>query len=211
MMNKNIIDISIPIEPGMVVYPNNPEVKFDSEKSKTSMQTTLSFGTHTGTHIDAPLHAVGVSNTKSIDELDLDIFYGPARVLDLSHVKDSVRIEHLEEYKVQEGERILLKTNNSLRGFENFYDDYVYLDGDAADYLTEKKIVLCGIDFLSIKQRGSSDHRPHTSLLGAGIAIIEAINLKDVEEGDYVVSALPLRLKGLDGSPCRAILIKKEN
>jgi arylformamidase len=209
MMNKEIIDISIPIEPGMIVYPNNPEVIFEMEKGESSVHTKVSIGTHTGTHIDAPLHAVGISNTSSIDELELDIFYGSARVLDLSTVTDSVRIEHLDKYDIQKGERILLKTNNSIRGFETFYNDYVYLDGDAADYLVQKDIKLCCIDYLSIKQKGSSDLRPHTSLLENNIAIIEAINLKDVEEGKYLISALPLRLKGLDGSPCRAILIKQ--
>jgi arylformamidase len=85
--------------------------------------------------------------------LPLDIFIGPCRVLDYSREGgEAVTKEFLESKKIKKGERILLKTKNSLRGFNEFYDDYIYLDGDAADYLSQLGIILVGIDALSIKK-----------------------------------------------------------
>jgi len=202
-----IYDISIPIKPGMIVYPNNPEVMFVVQEGATTTHTEMSFGTHTGTHMDAPRHAFAEGQT--VDKVPLEACFGAARVLDVSDAKDSVKISDLEKFDIQKRERILLKTSNSKRGFDEFYDDYVYLDGDAADYLVEKDISLVAIDYLSIKQRGGSDQRPHTSLLEKNIPIIEAVDLSRVGEGDYILSAFPLKLEGLDGSPLRAVLIKE--
>ena len=64
------------------------------------------------------------------------------------------------------------------------------------------------IDFLSIKQRGSSDNRPHTELLSKNIPIIEGLNLKEVEEGEYQLIAIPLAFTAIDGSPTRAVLVR---
>ncbi len=200
-------DISISIKPGMVVYPNNPEVEFKIEKGATTTHTDLRMGTHTGTHMDAPGHAI--EGAQTIDNVPLEACFGSVRVFDLSDLTESVKIEDIEKYDVKEGERILFKTSNSKRGFDEFYTDYVYLDGDCADYLAERKVSLVGIDYLSIKQKGSSDQRPHTSLLEKNIPIIEAIDLSGVEEGEYILSAFPLKLEGLDGSPLRAVLIKQ--
>ena len=191
----------------MAIYPGNPEVIFEEKNGATSTHTLMSFGTHTGTHIDAPKHVF--KDGESIDLLDLNMFYGPARVLDLSSIKEKITIADVEKYSIQKGERILFKTSNSQRGFETFYTDYVYLDGDLADYLAQKEIQLCGIDYFSIKQKGGMDNRPHTSLLKAGIPIIEGINLSAVQEGMYTLIAFPLKLNGLDGSPARIVLVKE--
>ena len=202
-----IFDISIDIKPGMIIYPNNPEVKFTLHQGQTTRHTDMSMGTHTGTHIDAPFHAVDGAPT--IDQLDPEIFHGKVRVFDVSGCGAAVKISDIEKYNIQKGERVMFKTSNSARGFDTFYEDYIYLDGDAADYLAEIGVKLVAIDYLSIKQKGSPDTRPHDSLLSRNIPIIEAVNLKDVDEGEYILSALPLKLIGLDGSPCRAILIKE--
>lgn len=200
-------DISIPIKEGMVVYPNNPDVKFSMHDGATTTHTEVTFGTHTGTHMDAPRHALQTGQT--VDNVPLEACFGPVRVLDFSGVPESVTVSGLEKYNIQEGERLLFKTSNSTRGFNEFYEDYVYLDGDAADYLAEKKVALVGIDYLSIKKKGDSDQRAHTSLLSKNIPIIEAIDLSGVEEGEYTLAAFPLKLKDLDGSPLRAVLIQQ--
>jgi arylformamidase len=115
----------------------------------------------------------------------------------------------LEKKDIQSGERILFKTTNSQRGFETFYADYIFLSGDAAEYLAEKGVKLVGIDALSIKQKGSPDTRPHTVLLAKNIPILEGINLIAVTEGIYHLIVLPLKFMHIDGSPARAILLKK--
>jgi arylformamidase len=206
-LNKKIIDISLPLNNQTIVYPNNVPLTIETHAEMPGHTTHLSkiiMGTHTGTHVDAPMHAVINANT--LDEIPLETFVGECRVVDASHRKagEAVKIEDFGD--VAEGERLLIKTSNSLRGFENFYDDYVYLDGDAADWLAERKVGLIGIDYLSIKQRGSPDQRPHTSLLQDNIPIIEGINLKDVAAGKYEIICLPLKFVGVEGGPARIIL-----
>lgn len=202
-----LIDISLPLYEGMITYPGNPPVEMEWQKTPNTYLTKLKTGTHAGTHIDAPRHVREGDTT--VDQVDLERFLGPCRVLDISGAKESVTIGDLEPYDIQQDERILLKTNNSERGFEEFYDDYVYLDGDAADWLSDIGVMLVGIDSLSIKKRGGKDQRPHESLLHAGIPIVEGLNLAGVKEGAYTFIGLPLRLRGREGSPIRAVLIQE--
>lgn len=203
----NIIDISIPLKPSTVVYPGNPKVEFEEEKGATSVHTKITLGSHAGTHLDAPSHVF--SGAQTIDELPLKAFYGPCFVLDMTSVKEKIGVDDIKNTNINmRDKRILFKTKNSIRGFDEFYTDYVYLDGDAAEFLAEQGVAFVGIDYLSIKQKGSSDNRPHTALLEKNIPILETIDLRDVEQGEYILSALPLKLEGLDGSPTRAVLMQ---
>ena len=205
---KTIIDISLSIDEKTIIYPGNTPVKIESYKSASGLTflSNLSFGSHTGTHIDAPRH---VSETGlGVDRLDLEKLIGPCRVLDFTKSIESIKRQELEAKNIQNGERILAKTSNSVRGFKSAYDDYIYLSPEGAEYLANLGISGFAIDYLSIKKRGSSDNRPHTKLLDVGIPIIEGVDLSFVEEGEYYLIALPLRLTGLDGSPIRALLLK---
>lgn len=201
-----IIDISLPVYPGMVIYPRNPRVSFRWVKTPHSWLTKATLGTHTGTHIDVPRHVF--KNGWGVDKAPLEKLAGPCRVLDLVRAKDTIRVADLVPFRIRAGERILAKTRNSRLGFRKFYRDYVYLDGDAAAYLAKKKIALFGSDYLSVKQRGSSDNRPHTELLRKGIPIFEGLFLRNVKPGRYMFVGLPLKLVGRDGAPARAILIQ---
>ncbi len=201
---KKIIDISLPIHEGMITYPGNPEAHIKQHKGAMSVHSTIVFGSHTGTHIDAPSHVF--EKGKTLDQIPLSQFIGPCRVLDFSQAKEAITAQDLKEHGIKKGERILAKTSNSRRGFRKFYDDYIYLDGDAADYLAKKGIAFFGIDSLSVKKRGSTDLRPHTALLKKNIPIIEGLNFKGVKQGRYYFIGLPLRFDKLDGSPMRAVL-----
>jgi arylformamidase len=169
--------------------------------------SSITFGSHTGTHIDAPGHAI--QGALFLDKIPLETFIGTCRVLDFSkESNEGVTLEFLKNKNIKNSERILLKTRNSIRGFETFYDDYVYLDGEGADYLAELGVALVGIDALSIKKRGSNDHRPHLALLSKNIPIIEGLDLSKVVEGEYELFCLPLNFTNIDGAPARAILIQ---
>ncbi len=202
---KKIIDISLALEEGMIAYPDNPPFVIKRVVGATSSRSILTLGTHTGTHIDAPLHVF--KDGKGVNKIPLARFVGPCRVLDLSKAKESITIKDLESFCIKKGERILIKTSNSKRGFKIFYDDYIYLDGDAADYLAKKCIMLLGIDSLSVKKRGGADHRPHLSLLKKGIVIFEGLNLSKAQGGAYTFVGFPLKLGDIDGAPARAILM----
>jgi len=201
-----MIDISLSLEEGMITYPDNPPFVIKDASGPTSSRSIITIGTHTGTHIDAPRHVF--KEGKGISKIPLVRYVGECRVLDLTKAKKAITIGDLESLKIKKGERILAKTRNSKRGFKTFYDDYVYLDGDAADYLVKKGITLFGIDSLSVKQRGGADHRPHLSLLKKGIVIFEGLDLSKATPGAYTFVGLPLKLGDVDGAPARAILIQ---
>lgn len=210
MQGKNtIIDISVSLSEDTVVYPGDPQIKvgvFKEWSPTSSKLSEISFGTHSGTHIDSPAHCL--ENGKRIEDLSLDAFVGPARVLDFNSSVEKISKEDLVSKNIKSGERILAKTRNSKEGFATWRDNFAYLDGEAADYLAEVGIKLFGIDYLSVKQKGSKDNRAHISLLSKDIPILETINLAEVEEGEYFLVCVPLKILGVEGAPARAILLK---
>jgi len=208
MNYSKIIDISIPLTEKTIVYPGNPQIEIQEIKSEASKSiiSKIVSGSHNGTHIDAPRHAI--EGGKSIDDLSLDVFMGPCRVIDCTGDSSSVSKDTLENHAILDGERILLKTSNSLRGYDAFHPDFVYLSPEGAEYLAAAGAKLVGIDYLSIKQKGSKDNRPHTALLKHDIPIIEGIDLSKVEPGEYTIVAFPLKYVGLDGAPARVVLLQ---
>jgi arylformamidase len=205
-------DISVPLKQGMVYYPTDPAPPkiyrySDRELGSPVTMTMLEIIGHTGTHIDAPLHFIAGGST--VSDMPLNATIGPARVIE---IKDPVkiRIEELEKHNIKKGERVLFKTRNSPVVYESpkFTEDYVYLDGDAADYLVKKGIILFGLDNITIghAKDGNNVGRTHTALLGAGIYILENCALAKVPPGDYELICLPLLVYKGDAAPARAIL-----
>jgi arylformamidase len=206
-----IFDISVPIVNGGVVYPGNPEIRLEpaSELSKgaSSNLTRLTFGSHTGTHVDAPKHFFDSGST--VDRLPLTALIGPARVLAFGDDVMSVTAAHLKQSKLEGAERILIRTRNS--GFikdRQFHPDYTYLAPDGAEYLASLGAKLVGVDYLSVEQFHSGHHRTHRTLLERGIVIVEGLDLSEITPGEYAFCCLPLRLEGLDGAPARAVLMR---
>jgi len=150
-----------------------------------------------------------VENGKAIDDLDLDVLIGPARVIDLEGVGE-ISAETLADVKLEGHERVLLKTSNSdLWQEEGFRKDFVYITGDAAEHLVEAGVKLVGFDYLSVEEFGASTPAAHTTLLAAGTVILEGLNLSAIRPGDYTLICLPLLIKGCDGAPCRAVLVEE--
>src|SRR3989338_2099486 len=208
MNYSQIIDISLPLHSGTIVYPGNPQIEIEELKSQSSgsVISKITFGSHTATHIDAQKHVV--EGGKPVDQILLETFIGPCRVIDCTQDLGSIKRETLEHQNIQKGDRILLKTTNSSRGFETFYDDYVFVSPKASQFLAEKEVALVAIDYLSIKQRGSKDNTPHTHLLEKNIPIVEGVDLSKVEPGEYYLIILPLKFVNIDGAPARAVLLK---
>lgn len=206
-----IIDISLPLNKETPIYPDNVPLSIHVHHEMPEYATHLSsitFGSHTGTHIDAPAHCIPGGIT--LEQIPLETFIGVCRVLDFSKEENKcVTLEMIKNKNIQKDERILLKTRNSIRGFREFYDDYVYLDGDCAEYLANLGVLIVGIDSLSIKKRGGSDTRPHTSLLEKNIPIIEGLDLSKAEEKEYELFCLPLNFTDIEGAPARAVVIER--
>jgi arylformamidase len=207
-----IYDISVPLGEDTPVYPGDPPIEIIEHTSMadgdSSNVTHLSLGAHSGTHIDAPFHFS--RQGKRIDELALDIFFGQAQVVEVSARDGYVTRDELIE-QVEEGtERLLLKTANSrLWQKSGFEKGFVHLSLKAAEWIVKAGIKLVGIDYLSIEKFDSPDHAVHRMLLENSVVILEGINLFYVPPGTYKLICLPLRIKGGDGSPARAILIRK--
>jgi arylformamidase len=206
-----IYDISVPMSNGMVVYPRNPDVRIapHSELSKggSSNVSTLAFGSHTGTHVDAPRHFFEAGST--VDRLPLDALIGPARVLSFPDDVMSITAAHLEPHVLRGVHRVLFRTRNS--GFvtdPQFHPDFTYVAPDAAELLVSLGIRLVGVDYYSVEQFRSGHHRTHRTLLERGVVIVEGLDLSAIDAGEYDFICLPLRLENLDGSPARAVLIR---
>ena len=207
-----IHDISLPIVAGGMIYPGNPPVEIELQQSMakggSSNVSTLKLGSHTATHVDAPLHMI--QGAASLDQIPLDVFMGPATVVAFGSDVMSVTADALRTTGVgtKRAERVLLKTRNSsfIRS-GTFQKDYTYLAPDGAEYLVSSGVKLVGIDYLSIEQFHSGHHRTHTILLTNGVVILEGVDLSGVTAGEYELRCLPLSMPGLDGAPARAVLI----
>ncbi|MBN2168722.1 MAG: cyclase family protein [Actinobacteria bacterium] len=207
----NWTDITVPIKSGMTGWPGDPPVKIERfselEKGDDYNATRLSLNTHTGTHMDAPLHFIPEGS--AIDEAPPNMLIGRARVIEIDN-PGPIGADELEPHNINKDERILLKTTNSSLPWHRmpFNEDYAYLSLEGASLLAEKRIVLAGIDYLSIAGfgPGAEAAETHRTLLKSGIYIIEGLNLASVEAGQYELVCLPLKIENGDGSPVRAMV-----
>jgi arylformamidase len=205
-------DISVPLKQGMIYLPLDPVPPkiyrySDVELGAKVTMSMLEIISHTGTHIDAPRHFIPGGST--ISDMPLDATIGPARVIEIKD-PEKIKVPELKKHNIKKGERLLFKTRNSPMSYESpqFVEDYVYLDGSAADYLAEKGIILFGLDNLTIghfKEEGNLV-KTHQTLLAAGIYILEDCALGHVPPGQYELLCLPLLMFKGDAGPCRAIL-----
>ena len=166
MSSKDWIDITVTLKPDMnylALDPVPPKIFRISDVNNGDPVTMskLEIISHTGTHVDTPLHFIPGGST--ITDMPLDATVGPARVIEIKDQK-MVTVEELEPYNIKEGERILLKTRNSPVTYESshFVEDYVYISSDAARYLADKKIRMVGLDNITI-----GDFRDEESIVAA--------------------------------------------
>lgn len=205
-----IYDVSVPITAAIPVWPSDPPVSLtpishlSSDKSHTIQVTRIEMGSHTGTHIDAPWHMV--EGGRRLNQIPIETLVGPAVVLEISKVQSIARSD-LEKLNLNGGQRILFKTENSRHWNDGkFYEQFVYLEPEAAEFLVQQGVQLVGIDYLSIDKFKSEQHPSHFVLLTRNIVILEGLNLSGVKPGIYHMTALPLNLQDVDGAPTRVIL-----
>lgn len=146
---------------------------------------------HTGTHLDAPRHFI--KGGHSIDECALEKCYGPCTVVTIEGILTGEDMDELLPY---------CKSRLLIHGGGN-----ASLSLSAARVMTDNGLDLVGIDSVSIAYDDEAE--VHKVLLSNGTLILENICLDDVRDGDYILSACPLKLGGLEASPVRAILISK--
>ena len=207
-----ILDVTLDLKPGMIVYPKNPEFRIEpvSEIAKggSSNSSLVTLGTHTGTHVDAPRHVY--DGRGGVETIPLEALVGTARVVRLSR-PSHIEAADLEPLDWAGVERVLLRTPNSDRwGTAKAFDEgFVGLTGGAAAFLGLKKLRLVGVDYLSVDRIRSGTHPAHHALMDAGVTILEGLDLSQVEPGDYELFCGPLRIPGAAGAPARVVLVQR--
>jgi len=150
---QQYIDISVTLKSKMVHWPGDPVMNItkvmDMAQGDVCNVSKLSMGTHTGTHMDAPLHFL--PEGKGLDQMPLDSTIGPARVITIKD-REAIKTKELEKYAISTGDRILFKTanSNSCWKTDTFKKNFVYVSKEAARYLAEKKVASIGVDYLSV-------------------------------------------------------------
>ena len=206
-----LYDISVPVGPGMLHYGRQPErmmVESMANGDPGDVSRWL-IGSHTGTHLDAPAHFHQGGET--IEKIPIDVFVGPAQVLDLTGVEGSeVSADDLLAAGLDSADRVLLKTRNSSGALrETTKTPWVGIDAGAADLLVERGVRLVGIDYLTIDSpAGEAEWPVHNILCPAGVIILEVIDLSEIPAGDYFLAALPVPLVGSEAAFGRAVLIE---
>jgi arylformamidase len=206
-----LIDISIPIRPSMIVYEGDPSVWLERVRDMASGAicnvSRLDCGVHTGTHIDAPVHFI--DGGAGIEATPLHALIGPAYVIDATPCERDIDGAMIDALHIPPGtERLLFKTRNSaLWDASEFSSDFIGLTASAAAVLIDRGIKLVAMDYLSVAP--AADPAPtHIALLTAGVVILEGIDLRAVDPGAYQLICLPLLIPGSDGAPARAILMR---
>ncbi|MFN8545916.1 MAG: cyclase family protein [Candidatus Binatia bacterium] len=206
---RRIIDISVANGPGQHFYPGDPEPRVEPMRQIANGDvcnvSLLTMGSHTGTHVDAPYHFLAAG--RRLGEVPMDRMVGGALVCDLRG-RACIDAAALCDLPLARGDILLCRTDNSWRwDAPAFQADFTYLTLDAAALLVDRGVHAVGMDYLSIEEFGSAEFPVHRLLLGAGVFVIEGLDLKAVEPGRYTLVCLPLKYPDLDGAPARAVLL----
>jgi arylformamidase len=203
-----IYDVTVSLSSQTPLYPGDPAVVIESKQQLGHGDpynvSYYGFGSHTGTHIDAPYHFF--KDGLTVDQIPVELLIGRTRVIEFASGME-IDAEHLEEHDLADAMRVLFKTRNSYlwdRG--EFVEKYVHLTTDAAEYLVESGIKVVGLDYLSVDKYPCEAFEVHQTLLRNGVIIIEGLDLREVEPGDYDMFCLPLKIKDGDSAPARVVL-----
>lgn len=198
-------DVSRPLTARMRIFPGDPAFisrpVASLDRGDPAAVGQLSLGTHSGTHLDAPGHVLRGGG--GIETLDLEALIGPCQVI---RVEAGVARIGLNQVGRVARPRVLFQTaaGSSLEVFD---PTFAGLDEPAAMSLVAQGVRLVGIDAPSIDPMEESERlSAHRILLGAGVAVVEELDLSGIEPGAYQLYCLPLLIPGADGAPARVLL-----
>jgi arylformamidase len=200
-------DISLNLSPDTVRWVVAPPMEVHERRRMSrgddANATALTVSCHAGTHVDAPFHFL--PDGAGIDSLPLERFMGPALVHQV-HADRYVTEEHVKAIPVDGATRVLFKTRNSeLLKRREFEPNFVAFSVGAARALVSRGVQLVGLDYLSVAH--ADEQVPvHRAFLDHGVVLLEGVDLSEIAPGRYELMCFPLRLRGLDGAPCRAVL-----
>jgi arylformamidase len=200
-------DISLNLSPETVRWVVAPPMEVHERRRMSrgddANATALTVSCHAGTHVDAPFHFL--PDGAGIDAVPLERFVGPALV----HAVDADRYitaEHVKAIPLEGATRVLFKTRNSqLLKRREFEPNFVAFSVEAARALVGRGVQLVGLDYLSVAH-ADLQVPVHRAFLDHGVVLLEGVDLSEIAPGRYELMCFPLRLRGLDGAPCRAVL-----
>jgi arylformamidase len=204
-------DISWTLSPELLTYPGDPGFRCEPRSAIAVQGYALSeyqLGSHAGTHLDAPAHFV--AGGQGVDRAPLGVLCGPCRVVDATRAGPALGAAFLSGQGLEDEARVLLRTANESLLPGTFREDHAHLTLDGARYLRERtQVRLVGIDYLSIEGPGDASFPVHHCLLGREppIYVLESLDLRGVPAGRYELACLPLKVRGGDGAPARAVLL----
>ena len=204
------MDVTAPIDPATTpIYPGDAPIKLDFlqhlDKGGRLTLSAFSFGAHTGTHVDAPMHFI--KGGEPLDKLPLERFMGAVRVIDCSPGAGCRHPGVEQACMARRTTGVLFRTRNSHNGWMTdpvFHKDFTYLAPDAAKLLADAGVELVGVDYISAEKFGAEQPLTHRALLGK--AIMEGLDLRSVKGGEYDLIFLPIRIVGHEAAPSRALL-----
>lgn len=210
MKKSGLIDISRPLSNKISVWPGAAPFKLITNKQFDAdgfSESSIQMNIHTGTHIDAPMHFL--SDGKSVEALCLEKMIGEAQVVEYTGLESAIDIAFFKNCDLSSS-RILIKTrNSSLDWIENEFDrNFVALSADAAQWLADQGVDLIGVDGPSVQLYSDLDNRTHEVILEKEVIILEGLNLSGVNPGKYQLFCAPLKIRGAEGAPARAVLIE---
>jgi kynurenine formamidase len=219
MRITRLVDLSVPVGPGTVVYPGDPQprlVQHSTIKRDGFNLLSVSLGSQTGTHVDAPYHVDEAA--PRLDELPLERFLGPGVLIDASGVgpREPITWRHVAPVagRLGPGVVVLLRTDWSERYGDPTYFDNPVLEPDACRRMLALGVRTFCIDAISIDETPDDDHPGagypvHHLIAEAGGVIGENLrNLAAVDWDEPFVMALPVALEGADGAPVRAVAVE---
>ncbi len=208
--------MSLALRPGMTTWAGEPGPTITPLRriaaGDSANVSVLSFASHTGTHVDPPVHFIDGAAT--VDALPVDALLGPCVVV-AHDGAGNVSGDVLERAAIpKDARRLLIRTRNSALWSDPatpFTRDFVAVDASAARWCVARGIRLVGVDYLSIEPQGpeKAGYPTHKTLLGAGVVIVEGLDLSGVAPGTYELICAPLRVAGGDGAPARVFLIER--
>ncbi|MEW6059419.1 MAG: cyclase family protein [Actinomycetota bacterium] len=209
-----IIDASLPLGPDLLIWPGDPAIEIEPHSrianGDEANVSELRMGTHTGTHVDPPIHFL--EGAPGVEGVPLEALTGDCAVVDARGRRRELDAADLEALGMPEGtQRLLIRSESSELWRHlptSFPDEYTCLSPEAARWLVDRGVRLVGVDFLSVEREDAPGYPAHVELLSNGVVIVEGLNLGDVEPGVYTLAVLPLLIVGGDGGPARAILIQ---
>jgi kynurenine formamidase len=211
-MDGKVIDLSLVIYDGAPTMPLDPKCSVVEHCNLDTLGynlTKLTVSTHQGTHLDAPFHFIRDGVT--VDRLDPAKCIGRAFKIDLGGKKPREPIGVADvlphQGKLVEGSFVLLRTGwDKVYPDARYFSDFPYLTKELADWFADRKVGLVGMDMPT--PNGTDWKYIHERMLGAGIVIVEGLaDLDRIGAEEFLFIGLPLKIRGRDGSPIRAVAV----